>query len=320
MDCGSFRDHLPAYLAGEIREPRFGEFVEHEAMCPDCHRFASETVTGPLDGVFVESPDTARTLGSARRLARTQAILDRTQGDDCRFIQLRLAEALDEALDPAAHQSVQAHVPQCAACRSVRDLLQDLPLFYDALPVLRPSRAFTAAVLDRTIGPRPGFWQTVRALWSKPESIWEAAAACALLAALGLTGVVPSYEVVAERMQGLTYAGINGVEARLNRQTLQAEDRLFEPAVGVYNEAAAAWTRLEEWVDDAQAWAARVQQDVETGNAGALYEDVQGVLKPLGLGADRDTDSQPSRAPESESGSTQSEDPDGEPSSKGDDR
>lgn len=273
MDCRRFKDLLPGFLAGEVSEPLFGEAVEHEAVCPACHRLASEAVQ--------EAPPVpASPAGGEWRVA---SILDQTEGSDCRFIQLRLAEALDEDLPADLVRRVQKHLAGCPSCRRMRDLFHHLPEYYEALPALRPGRAFTEAVLRQTLGPQPGFRDVLRALWRKPEAIWEAAAACAIIAVLLFGGAIPSYQEVTAKVQGAAeQAGITGV-ADIFATRQEPDRRRFGPVLDAYNAAHGTWNRFESWAVGASGWMRRVGEGVRTGNQADLLQQVRAVLEPMGL-------------------------------------
>lgn len=277
MDCREFRSHLPAFSSGDAPEPLFGRLVEHEACCADCHRLAVESTpaVAPERGIG-PSPSTDR-------LRHLQRVLDRTEGDDCRFVQLRLADALEESLAADLQERLRGHVRACPDCQRIRDLLQDLPVFYDSLPHLRPSRAFTEAVFARTIGPQPSFWDVVRALWRKPEAMWEAAAACALVGVLALGGALPSYDDLAERVQGMTHAGMAGVGDIVGARSEDGDSQLFGPMREGYSAAASGASKVEGWMESTSAWSQRVGTAIERRDMTALYGELRTVLEPLGL-------------------------------------
>ncbi len=173
MDCRVFRQLLPGYLAGRMPEPEFGLMVEHEAACAACQELASEQM----------SAAGAHVAGRAEDDLPVSSILERTLGRDCDWVAQRLAESVDGSLDSRTSDLVRRHVAACAACRALATVMGELPAFYAEYPRLRADRAFAREVIERTTGPQPGVFEVLRALWRRPEAVWEGAVACALLVA-----------------------------------------------------------------------------------------------------------------------------------------
>jgi hypothetical protein len=169
---------LPDYLAGRVPEPEFGLLVEHEASCAACQQFASEQMS-PLS----EYAGSKASRPTAEEDLAIDRILERTVGRDCRWVEMRLAEAVDAPLDPEISALVENHVTDCSACRALSAVVGDLPAFYAVYPRLRAGRVFAREVVARTAGPKPGVFEVLRALWRRPEAVWEGAVACALLIA-----------------------------------------------------------------------------------------------------------------------------------------
>jgi len=193
MDCRAFGQMLPRYLAGDLAEPDFTRMVAHEASCPACHQLACEQMTDP----------DVRSTTPAGATGLLEDIIQRTMGSDCQYIRMRLAERLDHDLADHTTRLVEEHLGRCAACRGLAETLNELPLYYAAMPRLLADASFAREVMEQTrrarpmITPapsaeaRPGFLEVLRALWRKPEFVWEGAVVCALLIA-PLAGEAPS--------------------------------------------------------------------------------------------------------------------------------
>lgn len=186
MDCHRFKELLSDYLAGALTEETFAQMVAHEADCPACQTLAASAM-----------PDTAGE-GEADE-TWLAATLERTIGSDCRFIERRLAEQVDGALDERTQHLVQQHLEACPACRAFARVMEDLPDYCAAFPHLRPDRAFLRHVLRLTLPPRPSILDVVRALCRKPEALWEGAIVCALLLTPFAGEALPHWSQLAQR-------------------------------------------------------------------------------------------------------------------------
>jgi hypothetical protein len=186
---------------------------------------------------------------------------------------------LDDELSPELVTLVSEHVIGCASCRRMRDVLQSLPALYATLPVLTPSADFVTRVLARTSGAKPGFVDVLRAIWRKPEAIWEAAAACALLLALVAGDRFPSYGTVSEAMQGASAEVASfgeGMTSPIDKETRGK-------AADLYQGAHHRWQRVESWAVGVSTWSEGVGEHIRSGDSAALLSDIRAVLAPLGL-------------------------------------
>lgn len=271
MECLEFQSHLRAYLIGEVDEPLFGDLVEHEASCPSCRALVAERATE------LEPP--AWNFGEADFRKAREEIRARTEGADCLWVELRMAEALEEPLASAESRLVREHVADCTSCQRMRDALQALPTYYAAFPRLRAERSLTRVVLERTLGPRPSFADVVRALWRRPDAVWEAAMACALIGAVIFGGRLPTYHAVSTRIQEVAQAQVPGLaEGQAAR-----DDQRFGVARKAAAEIAAAWAEFEGRAEAVSAWMKRVGDDVREGDHTGLLEELRTVLEPIGL-------------------------------------
>lgn len=267
MDCREFRNRMREYLRGEISEPLFGRFVDHEAECANCRALAAERagdlgVVGPF--------------GAGVRADERERVRARTEGGDCRWIELRLAEALEDPLASSDAILVSEHVADCPSCQRMRDALQALPDYYTSAPRLRAERSFTRAVLARTLGERPGFLEVFRALWRRPESVWEAAVACALVAAVLFGSRLPTYDAVSGRLQQVAQAQVPVIGEEGPVEQLGFFTRTLQ-GVGE------AWREVEGRAELISAWGGRVRADFERGDYPALLQEIRTVLEPIGL-------------------------------------
>ncbi|MBK8232451.1 MAG: hypothetical protein IT349_05015 [Candidatus Eisenbacteria bacterium] len=280
MICDRFRAVLSRYVRGELVEPEFGAAVEHEAICSECREAAL---------LAWEAVEGGETVATTAPLLPLESLLARTTGSDCSYVELRVAEDLDEPLEVALRARIEDHLGGCASCRRMREILHELPAFYALYPVLKPDRAFTREILDRTIGPRPGFLEIVRTLWRRPEAVFEAAVACALVTVLIFGRSQPDYTVMADRAEQLVSeqlqkvvperASVHGVRDVLAQTGTSVGDflaprdgHLRRRVDGVYTSA----VKVSSWME-------RAGIDLRNGDYQALLSDLRGVLGPLGL-------------------------------------
>lgn len=271
MQCREFLRHLRDYLRGQVSEPLFGMLVEHEAECPACRAVAAELDVEPT-GAFLRSSSEETNLP-------VRQILVRTSGQDCRWVELRMAEALEEELASDLRLLVSGHVSECASCRRMRDMLQALPTYYDSLPKLHPGDSFTDSVLARTVGRRPRFVEVVRAIWRRPEAMWEAALACAVAAMLLFGQYVPTVEQVTERVEAASRAaGLSSFDPLRG----SASD-ILQPLRETYGVVHGRWERVEASAVQVSEWSRRVGDGLRAGDFGSLLREIRLVLEPLGL-------------------------------------
>lgn len=270
MQCREFLRHLHDYLRGRVPEPLFGSLVEHEAECRACSAAAAEMDVDP-SSAFLRSSSEENNLPM-------RAILSRTAGRDCRWIEFRMAEALEEDLTSEVGLLVADHLRECPSCQRMRDMLEALPAYYAALPTMRARSAFTDAVLARTSGRRPTFLDVVRALWRRPEAMWEAALACAVAVMLLFGQSVPTVDEVTERVQAVSQA--TGLS---NFDPLQEGPEILRPLRATFLAGRDRWERFEESAVEVSEWTLRVGTSVRERDLGALLREIRLVLEPFGL-------------------------------------
>lgn len=266
MDCKSFRELLPRYLGGNLAEPDFGRMVEHEAACPGCHRLASER----MPESSVKDPGTSW-LGET---------LQRTIGSDCRYIEKRLAEAMDSPPDPDTARLVTGHLARCPSCRALAGVMRELPAFYRAFPRLRADRSFVGRILERTSRPRAvripsmgtqqtrwrrvGFLDVLRALWRRPEAVWEGAVVCALMItpfagqwtvhwfheAQRTCRTAPQQAGIADLRASLD-AGIADLHASLDKEVATTGRRIAALPSAKADAARQEWAKVRTWAQEA---------------------------------------------------------------------
>jgi hypothetical protein len=278
MLCREFLRHLREYLRGQVSEPLFGALVEHEAECATCRAHAAELDVEP-------SPTSAAVSASEEEVHPVRRrILERTAGRDCRWVELRMAEALEDEPSSDLRLLVSNHVTECASCRRMRDMLQALPAYYELLPQLRPGASFTNAVLERTVGPRPSFFDVVRALWRRPEAMWEAAMACALAAVLLFGKHLPTFDQITHTMEEVSQAtGLFGLDRLSDPFGEGGVPAPLQPLADTFGALQSRWQRVEASAVEASEWTRRVGNHLREGDPAALLREIRVVLEPLGL-------------------------------------
>ncbi len=309
MTCEQFSQRLDAYVRGDLQEPAFGDCVEHEARCSACRDLVLErweavssappgaalapasTVAGSTTGDSTAADLTGGAAGShvAGADFSLEQVLARTIATDCHYIELRIAEALDDELSPEQFSNVREHLHQCAACRRMREILSELPEWYALFPVLDPDRAFVRSVLDRTIGAQPGFFDVLRALWRRPEAVFEAAVACALITALLFGRSQPQYDeitdqaerAVSEQIQRVLpeRAGVHGVRDLLIHSGASVAELLAPRDGYIRRQADHAYDSTVK----ISSWMERARTDIRNGDYQALLRELEPALRPLGL-------------------------------------
>ncbi|MEZ4655640.1 MAG: hypothetical protein R3E12_19135, partial [Candidatus Eisenbacteria bacterium] len=140
-----------------------------------------------------------------------------------------------------------------------------------------------ASVMERTVGPRPSFFDVVRAWWRRPESMWEAALACALAAVLIFGKYLPTVDEITRTVEQVAETtGLTGLSGALGTP---GEDghALARPFVDTYTAVRDRWHGVESSAADVSSWTRRVGADLRSGDAEALLGEIRTVLEPLGL-------------------------------------
>jgi len=296
MNCDLFRRSLRAYLRGDIPEPAFGVMVEHEAECDECRRVVTEMTAevdhvGELSFAAVAAAETSESdlRGTDSRASDPQrldlgSLLGLTTGADCAYVEQRLGEAPEEPLTKDLLRLVDTHLEACPSCRQLRDVLEDLPRWYATLPVLRADRAFKAEVLRRTLGPEPGFWDVLRALWRRPEAVWEAAVACALVTFILFGSAVGRRAAESELPNRASLQGVgSAVGSAVVRGIDDGASRAGRVARAPYTLVRDGFDGLHGFSSHASSWMERVVTNFRTGDYEELLNDLRVVLEPIGL-------------------------------------
>ncbi|MCK4305138.1 MAG: zf-HC2 domain-containing protein [Candidatus Eisenbacteria sp.] len=284
MDCRTFRELLPRYLNGELAQIEFSLMVEHEAACAGCQQLAAEQMS-LLNQTAIRGRATSRVnhsdLVNHSESNWFEETLQRTVGSDCRYMEQRLAEELDGVLDADITRRLERHLTHCPSCRALAGVMRDLPHSYAVFPRLQADRSFAREVADRAMAlqtapgqssrtsqarglgavriPRqkPGIREVLRALWRKPESLWEGAVVCALL----MTPVAgkPALQGF-QMMQGVGHSiGRHierGIEALSFQSTLEDEITVTSGQISTLATAQtdtlrARWAEARIWIREA---------------------------------------------------------------------
>lgn len=157
---------------------------------------------------------------------------------------------------------------------------------------LRADRRFVRDVMNLTAGPSPRFLDVVRALWRRPQTVWEATLACTLLTLLLLGDRLPEWNRLgAEHTDRvLDQAGLvdpvrsvrAGLDGSLRRAGIAAD-----VAMNGIAGAMSGFTAVRHSLDDQALvffdWAERARDDVRSRGCGALPRELRVVLQPSGL-------------------------------------
>lgn len=294
--CPGFRQRLDAYLEGALPPADFDAMAEHEASCPACHELA-------VDRQSKEAP--MGPPGEGLRIGRD--VFGRTIGSDCEYVARRLAEIPDlaravvrgaaveetgvarmqssstEVTDP--EDLTAAHLRRCASCRRLRDVLQDLPAMVACVPRLRADRSFTAAVLRRTSGLRPSVADVLRALWARPEAMWEAALACTLVTMM-LFG-----NTLAERTPGHSAGGLGQLQQAAVQSAGETIGGIGAFVIGrgsavletPVEAVRKAYDTVLRQAGSFSGWAEQTRTDLREGDWGGLLLDMRAALSRIGL-------------------------------------
>ena len=297
MRCDDFRHRLAEYLRGELREPFFGEMADHEAECADCQALACAIQAGEESAgeAPAGTPDErsaaaggAPSAGSppafstaARSLL--DSVLAGTSGADCLYMEQRLSERVDGPLTAELEAHLWEHLAGCASCRRLRDVLEELPSFYAALPSMRADHAFTRRVLQRTVGRQPGFFDVVRELLRQPETIWEALVSMLVFS----PSPVRTGSAVQSPPVSAVQAGLRGVGDLLFDGISQAQSHASGWSEESLKTARSAWSRFLGEMAGVSNWMQRTGEDLRSGNTGGLLLDLDPVLRPLHLTSPR---------------------------------
>lgn len=319
MRCDEFERRLDSYLRGALREPAFGEMVEHESDCAHCRQLASERQSGSSIGFSTDFPEgfpADSGMGSPHDSAMgslyesaigapydsaigapdglfpsdlVEPILRRTAELDCRYMESRLAERAQEPIGADLEARLERHLAGCPSCRRVRDVLEELPAWYSSLSRVKPDRFFTRDVLARTTGRPPGFLEVARTLLRRPEAIWEAAAACALVSTLLFGHLTPDYSATLRHVRppAAMEAGIRGVGESLREGIEQVRDRAGRLGTAPRQAFRSVLDRVAAESARASAWEARIERDVRAQDWQKLVADFSALLQECGLSHER---------------------------------
>jgi predicted anti-sigma-YlaC factor YlaD len=279
MNCERFRRDLSAYLRGGLSGARFAEMVDHEGECPICHRLATEDSARPARSDLPTGP------APDEDPMFLQRVLEATTGADCAYVEERLAARLDLPIDPETEGRLHRHLAGCASCRRMRDVLQELPSFYAEWPVLRADRALLRRILDRTTGREPSFLEVLRALWRRPEAIWEATVVCALLTLCLFGHRLPSDASLGGRVN----VAVSRLASVYSPAPSASGDSSGPSEVGRALAARPAavirrgWVIVRDGCTNAENWIELVGTDLRTLDYQGLLREIRTVTEPLGL-------------------------------------
>jgi Putative zinc-finger len=242
MDCKTFTELLPQYLAGDLSEAEFSLVVAHEALCPDCGELAAAGMSEICPSDTTDDNWLTETL-------------ERTLGADCRYIEMKIAATFDgDSLDDLS----QSHITDCPNCQALVRTMAVLPEFYAAYPRLRADKAFVRDILALTVGKAPSIWEIFRTLVQRPEAILEGALACALIA-VPFAGDIPTKVIENAnnaRKAIVQQVGLDDISVNIDRKLIDA-DKHFQEIKKQRN------TALKTEFSKAHSWAKRQVDQAE---------------------------------------------------------
>ncbi len=275
MDCRTFTEMLPRYLSGDLPAERFEAMVEHEAQCTSCQELAAAAMSGTSSEWAAAKSAPERVLEStAEESAWLEQTLARTVGVDCNYVRLRLAETVDRRLAGDTTRRVEQHLARCAGCRALGEVLRELPAYYDALPRLRADERFAPEIVARTLPRRLRWVDVVRSLLHRPETLWEGAVVCAILAAPLAGPSVSAWIQHARQTQASVEQRVNlpGWLTSLENDLAATGDRIRVSIAGRGREVVDGWSRTR----------ARVEQSIHNEIAERAASDPRfAVVAPL---------------------------------------
>lgn len=258
MDCKTFTELLPRYLAGDLSEAEFSRMVAHETQCETCAALAVTAMDDTAADNFatngnqaaIPTADDFTVIPSAAEsqdnwLAET---LERTLGADCRYIETQIAATFDgEALNELSRR----HLSDCPNCQAMARMMVALPEFYAAYPRLRADNAFVKEVMRLTIGKVPSVWDVFRALVRRPEAILEGALACALIAA-PFAGDMPMQIIEKAnnaRKAIVEQVGLDDISTNIDRKLIDADTHFQEIRSQRNTALKSEYSKARNWVE-----------------------------------------------------------------------
>lgn len=213
MDCRAFVDCLADLVQGTLRVETRREAEDHARSCSRCGDLLAAW-TAPL-------PESGRTAREEAGSDFTRSVLARTSGSSCSAARDLLPGYADGDLEAVDTDLVRAHLHDCAACREVASVLEELTTVLGTLGELDPGPGFTTGVLQATSARdrAPSLGAKFEAWWNRlvqrPRLGFEFAYAGTLLLVLVLGNPAPALQAASERTLVLAQAGLEDVRAAL---------------------------------------------------------------------------------------------------------
>lgn len=283
MDCRRSEELLFERLEGRLTGAEEASLHAHLSDCRRCGELRA-LLAGDAAGETSGLPEVPADL--------LAGVLQRTSGDACGSVALRLAEALDgPGREAAGHEpAMVAHLEHCAACRRLAGALARLSRELPALAELDPGADFVTGVMAATaragvagrlprIEPvvdwRTRLHETLQRFAARPRFALEGAYAVALVVVL-IFGL-PSASLAELPARALD--GVRGNAARVQVVAASGLDAARDYGRATWSEAAA---RIDDWLPTEQdAAAAGVSELTLRRWAAALRDVAAGIWNNL---------------------------------------
>ncbi len=218
MDCRAFADCLADLVQGTLQGKVRLEAEDHARSCSRCGDLLAAW-TAPLTDESGQTPHEQEHEQAGSHF--TRSVLARTSGSTCGAARYLLPGYVDQDLEAVDADLVRSHLRDCAACREVAQVLEELTTVLGTLAEIDPGPGFTSGVLRLTsardeapsLGTKFGAWWN--RLVQRPRLSFELAYAGTLLLVLVFGNPAPALQAASERTLVLAQAGLEDVRSAL---------------------------------------------------------------------------------------------------------